>query len=364
MDAVEEKRYTKAVIHTTTQGAEALEPLLARFGIDAVSVEDPADLDFIRSSAGTLYDYIDDALGLADEQGEVRVTFYLPPLPEDATETDKQNHDAFLEEIRIALMRLKSAEQYGDFGPDADFGRLWMAIEEVTDDWSDRYKETFHAFSPCPGVRIRPPWEPETGMAPAIEEETGSEGTAAGGIEIVIDPGMAFGTGTHETTSLCLGHLLKNWQPGASLLDAGTGSGILAIAAALLGAAGSIVAVELDPDAAASARDNIRQNGCEDRIRLVEADILNEGALGAAEEKEFTIITANLTKGLLVKLLPRFRRLLSQGGVLLLSGLLDAQVAEMEEALQTQGFSDIETDRKGEWALMEARNVKKTGKEA
>ena len=362
MSEIKEKQYTKAVIHTTTQGAEALGPLLARFGIDALCVEDPADLNFIRASAGTLYDYIDESLETAGGQGEVRVTFYIPSPPEAETATDQRNHDAFLEGIRIALMQLKSGELYGDFGPAADFGRLWMETEKVKDDWSNRYKETFHAFSPCPGVRIRPPWEPETEKEPGV-------------IEIVIDPGMAFGTGTHETTSLCLGHLLKSFKAGDSLLDAGTGSGILAIAAALWGRSdfvssrcdkirpspSGIVAVELDPNAIASARENIRRNGCADRIRLVETDILSEGALGAAEENGFTLITANLTKKLLLKLLPRLWRLLRPGGVLLLSGLLDAQTEEMAETLRAQGFSDIEADGKGEWALLEARKPQETG---
>ena len=342
-----EKRYTKAVIHTTTQGAEALSPMLERFGIDAVSVEDPADLAFIRATAGTLYDYIDESLGAAEAAGEARVTFYLPPLPDDATATDNRNHDAFLEELRIELMRLKAAEQYGDFGPDADFGRLWMEIGEVKDDWSDRYKEVFHMFSPCPGVRIRPPWEPEA-----------AEGSD---LEIVIDPGMAFGTGTHETTSLCLDRLMRIWKPRDTMLDAGTGSGILAIAAALLGknageAPGSpdIIAVEVDPDAIASARENIRGNDCGDRIRLIEADVLSDDSFGGAEESKFSIITANLTKSLLLKLLPRFDSLLAPEGILLLSGLLDAQADAVADALRAQGFSNIKTHRKGEWALLEA----------
>ncbi|MDR1797716.1 MAG: 50S ribosomal protein L11 methyltransferase [Clostridiales Family XIII bacterium] len=352
------KQYLKATIYTTTAGAEALLPVLAPFGITGCSIEDPSDLEYIRMQRdGPLWDYIDEALGGADgdgrqggsgaaggggadgPDGEVRLTFFLP----EGAEADGR-----LEEIRIALFKLKSDEQYFVYGEGADFGRLWMESEVVTDDWSDRYKEDFHAFAACEGIWVYPPWEPR----PKIPE---------GDIAVQIDPGMAFGTGAHETTSLCLAALREALalRPGARVLDAGTGSGILAITAALLPGGARVTAVEVDADAAASAEGNIRANGASGAIRLVVGDILEEGAL--AGDGPFDVIIANLTSGILRRLLPRFRGLLAEGGTLLLSGILDAQGEEMKEALENAGFSSITAFAKGEWLLLRAGHAEGGG---
>jgi len=296
-----------------------------------LSVEDPADLAFIMASKDALaWDFV----GIPSSQnegvvtgGETRVTFWL-----------EKEAESKAREIREALLKMKSDEQYGEYGEDADFGRLWLDTEVVFDDWKHKYKESFRAFSPCEGILIVPPWD--------------MEACGDGSAIIVIDPGMAFGTGSHETTAMCLARLRSLILPGDIVLDAGTGSGILAIAAALLGAA-RVFAVEIDPDAAESASRNIKANGAAETITLITGDIAAEGVLPAGVK--FDLITANLTCALHEALLPVFKAILKDGGTMLLSGLLDIQEDRALEALENERLGVIEVIKKGEWLMIEVR---------
>jgi len=332
------KEYIKAVIYTTTQGAEALESVLLSQGIDGCLVEDPEDIRYIaEASACRGYDLTEIPPSPDPSNQETRVTFWL--------ENDRPGKGK-LHETRLALMKLKGDEQYGLFGPDADFGRLWLDSEIVIDDWKDKYKETFHQFSPCEGVEVLPPWEVETSVGAAPD----SGRTDA--IRIVIDPGMAFGTGSHETTSMCLARLKALLKPGGQALDAGTGSAILAIAAALLGA-GRVTAVEIDEDAACSAAGNIEANGVSDRVDLIVGDISAAGVL--PEGARYDLIMANLSCALLEKLLPAFKRLLKDDGAMILSGLLDAQEERALDALEGESLRAADTVKAGEWLMLEVR---------
>jgi len=330
--------YVKATIHTTTQGAEALTAVLPVLGISGHSVEDPADLDFIIASKDVLsWDYVD--CSLSQEQGcasdnEVRVTFWL-----------EKEAGAKLQEIRVALLKLKSDELYGIYGDGADFGRLWLDTENVYDDWKDKYKESFRAFSPCEGVFVVPPWE----RAECTEKTSDGE-RSKGLLTIVIDPGMAFGTGSHETTSMCLSKLKALIRPGDSVLDAGTGSGILAITAALLGAT-DVVAVEIDADAAESAARNIEANGAQEAVSLVVGDIAKERTL--PPDKQYDLITANLSCALLEALLPAFKSALKGKGTMILSGLLDSQEGRALQVLKNEGLRPVHIEKSGEWLMLE-----------
>ena len=335
MGEKERIEYIKATISTTTQGIEALASVLDALGVAGFSVEDPKDLDFIMASKDALaWDYIDipnilpEDGDIPPEDGEARLTFWL-----------KKEEEAKLTELRAELIKLKSDEQDGVYGKGADFGRLRLDTETVCDDdWKDKYKERFHAFSPCEGILVAPPWE---------------DACAAGGqIMIVIDPGMAFGTGSHETTAMCLARLKELIKPGDLILDAGTGSGILAIAAAMLGAS-AVHAVELDSDAAASAARNIEANGVSGIINLSLSDVSEDGALPAGAE--YDLITANLTYSLLEKILPVLKNVLKEEGAVILSGILDAQEERIMEALENEDMRAIEVVKNGEWLMIEAR---------
>lgn len=206
------------------------------------------------------------------------------------------------------------------------------ALAELADqDWGERWKEGLTPFA-VGRVFIRFSW---AAAAPP-----------PGAVEVVLDPGMAFGTGTHPTTALCLAGLdaLLAATPGAEVLDVGTGSGLLAIAARKLGAR-RVVATENDPTALRVAEENAQRNGVAIELRL---------APPSAVTGTFPVVVANILANTLVELAPQIAARLAPGGTLLLSGILAGQEAEVQEAYVAQGLApDPARERsEGEWRLL------------
>jgi ribosomal protein L11 methyltransferase len=205
-------------------------------------------------------------------------------------------------------------------------------LAEVADeDWGEGWKKDFRPLD-VGRVRVRPSW---------IEVPV-----PAGLVEVVLDPGMAFGTGSHATTSLCLAAVsdVLGARPGASVLDVGTGSGLLAIAARKLGA-GRVAANDNDPVAVDVARDNAARNGA--AIELTGAPV--EGIAGS-----FDVVVANILANVLVALAPALAAKLAPRGVLLLSGILGPQEDEVRAAYLAAGLSPLAGGdrRDGEWSLV------------
>ncbi len=209
------------------------------------------------------------------------------------------------------------------------------SIAEVADqDWGESWKKGLAPFS-VGRVFIRPSW---IAAAPP-----------PGAVEVVLDPGMAFGTGTHPTTALCLEALceLLGGAPGADVLDVGTGSGLLAIAAKKLGA-GRVVGTEDDPVALRVAEENAQRNGVALELRLEAPD---------AVAGRFPVVVANILANTLVALAPGIAARLARGGTLLLAGILAGQEDEVRSAYLARGLSaDRDRERsKGEWRLLALR---------
>ncbi len=204
-------------------------------------------------------------------------------------------------------------------------------VAEVADeDWGEGWKKDFRPLD-VGRVRIRPSWI--------------SEAPPPGSVEVVLDPGMAFGTGSHATTALCLAALsdLLAARPGASVLDVGTGSGILAIAARKLGA-GRVAANDDDPKAVEVARENAAANGVALEVVLAPAEIPGT----------FDLVVANILANTLVELAPQLAAKVARGGVVLLSGILAPQEDEVRRAYVARGLSPFAggARRQGEWSLV------------
>lgn len=169
---------------------------------------------------------------------------------------------------------------------------------------------------------------------------------AGGGDELVIDPGQAFGTGHHETTVRCLRALDEEPLDGRTLLDVGTGSGVLAIAAALAGA--TVTAIDIDPLATAAARDNATRNG-------VAVDVRTDGIdrCGAAR---FDVVVANLDSATLIAHAQALRGAVDDGGVLIASGVSNPRRDEVAAAISTVGFT-VDARAGDEWTLLRARRT-------
>ena len=189
-------------------------------------------------------------------------------------------------------------------------------------DWGEAWKKYFKPLRVTGGIVIKPTWEPFT--------PSGRD------IVIEIDPGMAFGTGQHPSTRMCLEALEEILRPdpatgGWRTLDVGTGTGVLAIACAKLGA-GRVLGVDNDPQATAIARENVLVNRVGDRVAIADDDI-------AALEGPFELIVANLTAMVLLDLYPHFPRLLRRGGKLVISGILARNQPAIETAFLGGGLS-------------------------
>lgn len=210
-----------------------------------------------------------------------------------------------------------------------------IVLDEVDDeDWTNSWKEFFHTFKVGDRLLISPKWE-------SYQPQDGE-------VLVIIDPGMAFGTGAHASTRFCLQFLDRYVQGGEEVLDAGCGSGILSLAAARLGAA-DILAIDLDPLAVKATRENARDNGLEDQIKVLEGDVLD------INQPAKDIILANLTADMLINLLPAAARNLHQQGYLFASGILDYRWAEVQQQLELHGFDTIEVLTEADWVGVAAR---------
>ena len=199
------------------------------------------------------------------------------------------------------------------------------------EDWAETWKRGLEPRWITERLLVRPSWT--------------SAGSDRPHVEIVIDPGMAFGTAEHATTRGCLRLLDRVVKKGDRALDVGSGSGILAIAAARLGSE-SVVAIEADRLACEALRENIERNGVADRVRCVEAMV---APADLARMGPVSGIVANIESGPLTTLMPGFEAAVEPGGWLVLSGILDREWPAMRERAEASGFRLHELDAEGEW---------------
>ena len=210
----------------------------------------------------------------------------------------------------------------------------WRRDEE----WAEAWKRFFGVERVGRRLVVCPTW---IEYAPRARE-----------VVIRLDPGMAFGTGQHPTTCLCLEALESRLRPGEEILDLGTGSGILAIAAALLGAA-RVVALDNDPVAVGVARQNVAVNGVEGRVQVLEGSLGDAGPLPDADASRFDMILANISTAGITEVAPALSRVLAPGGTLIVSGIGDASVEVCRGVLEQAGLTILEqADRDGWCALI------------
>ena len=197
------------------------------------------------------------------------------------------------------------------------------------EDWQNAWKKYYHAMDIGKRLAIVPGWE---------EHDTDR-------IKIIMDPGMAFGTGTHETTSLCLETLDSLVKGGERVLDIGTGSGILAIAALKLGA-GSAEGVDIDPMCVRTAGENAARNGVADRFKVLVGD-LSDKASG-----QYNIITANIVAAAILSLAPHVPVLMAPDARFIASGIIDERKDEVLAGLRAAGLAPVEVKEKRGWVCI------------
>jgi ribosomal protein L11 methyltransferase len=205
-------------------------------------------------------------------------------------------------------------------------------------DWANAWKVNYHPFRIGRKIWIQPSWIEQEQAVP------GKDGIRPDDVVLTLDPGMAFGTGLHPTTQMCLLALEKLVQPGMQVLDVGTGSAILAIAAAKLGAA-SLLGVDTDPLAVKAAIANAEQNGVAEHIAI------RQGKLDTVAERGWDIVVVNILAPVIVGLFERdgLMDYVGENGRLILSGILEEQAGMVETAVAAAGGQVVETFQVRDW---------------
>ena len=310
-------RWARISVVTTHEGADLIANILMELGAAGTEIDDPSLVNEYIDAG--LWDYTD--LPRAEDTETVTVRAYLP-------------EDARLESSLLALAERIAALRHAG----AALGAGTISHSFVADeDWAETWKAYIHTEKIGERIVVRPTWEEYT---PSADE-----------IVIELDPGAAFGTGAHATTAMCLRWLEHLVSPGMRVYDVGCGSGILAVAAAKLGA-GEVIAMDYDPVAVSVAEENIRQNNVHNVVAC-ESDLLSacEGAAPAE------LITANIIADVIVRLFAQLDRHLAPGGTLLASGIIDDRIADVEHAAAEHGFTVLDMTCEKEWAAMIIRRA-------
>ena len=313
-------RWLEFSVTTDGEAAEAVVELFNRYGRGRAVVETPLDC-------------FEHELAKAPPSPVVIVKAYLP-LDETSAEVRRRIEEGLWHLAQIYPL------------PEPTIREL------AEEDWAEGWKKQYHRLRIGERTVIVPAWE---------EYEAGPD-------ELVIrlEPGMAFGTGLHPTTRLCLQALEPAVEPGSSVLDVGTGSGVLAIAAARLGA-GSVLAVDADPVAVRVARENVSANGVEQQVQVrhaslpggeaVPLDFGGEAGLPLLESGEFDLVVINILAPVIAGMARALAAHTRPGGVLVAAGLIDNQEQDVLAALQAQGLVLTGRSQEQDWVCLVSRRA-------
>ena len=301
-------------VAVTHEAVEAVADMLTSIGSKGVAIEDPQLINDLRNS-GTW-----ELCDIPEQENTEVVTV-------SAYYADDEKLENRLAEIDEQLALIE--ERIGKYR----FGNTrFCKVSEQ--DWANEWKQYFHVTHVGKSLVIKPSWEK---YAPKEGEHV-----------IEINPGMAFGTGTHHTTNMMMERLEKVITPDSTVFDVGTGSGILAIAAAMLGAK-SVKAVDIDGVAVRVAKENVADNGLSEQIEVREGDLLH-GTEGKAD-----VIIANIIADIVIMLLQDIPQKLNDDGVLLASGIIEERMPDVEAAAQAQGLYVDAVDHRGGWVVMQMK---------
>ena len=304
-------------IDTSPSGLDAVTALLEEQGVTGVIIDDEGDFkDFLEHNR-QYWDYVDEDL-LREKAGVSRITFYLE-RNEGALDT--------IARVRIAMSALKKAHP--------EYGPLLLTIDSVADaDWENNWKKFYKPMEIGQRLLVIPQWE------------TAKDN---GRVRLVLNPGLTFGTGSHATTRLCLQALDKYIHGGEKVLDLGCGSGILSIAALVLGAKEAF-ACDIDEKCVDVAYENAALNGVgKDRYTVRWGDVLTDKALQAQLGGGYDIVVANIVADVIIGLSGRVRPFLKEGGLFLCSGIIDERAEEVLAQLRADGWIVMERHDSEGW---------------
>ena len=306
-------------VDTAPAGLDAVSERLEALGVTGLVIDDEADFHDFLEHNHQYWDYVDEDLE-ASMKGKSRITFYLPA---DGDGFDQLAH------LRTALQGFKDAHA-------GKYGTLLMTLENLKDaDWENNWKQYYQPLKIGSRILVVPEW-----LHPENPEHR---------VEVLLDPGMIFGTGAHASTQMCMEELERAIQGGEEVLDLGSGSGILSITALLLGAQHA-TGVDIDPKAEDIARQNaaINQLG-PDRFTALTGDVIGDTAMMEKLKKSYDIVLANIVADVIIPLAPAAASFLSEDSVFICSGILNTRLPEVLSALEKAGMQILSTQQQDDW---------------
>lgn len=313
--------WTEVTIWTSTAGIDAVTGMLMDLGIDGFVVEDPKDFADFLEGTELYWDYVDEKLAQDKRSAETNIKIYVEESPAGAE---------LLAQVKAGLATLRTRDE------EKAFGRCEVQLASIRQqDWENNWKQYFKPFRVGERFIIKPSWEtcaPEKGR-----------------IILEIDPSSSFGTGTHNTTQLCICELERLVRPGCRLLDMGCGSGILSVAAKLLGA-GELAAADIDENAVRIAAENAQKNGF--TLRTYVGDVTSDVALSADIGGGYDMIVANIVADVIMGMQTILKDKLKPEGTLIVSGILAPRADEVQQSLLDAGFVLDRRDQSGDWVAM------------
>lgn len=312
-------KWSELSIHTTNEAVEPISNILHEAGASGVVIEDSEDLSKVRENEfGEIYE-LDPSDFPVDG---VIIKAYLP-VTSFLGET--------VEEIKLAITNLVNF--------DINIGANEVSISEVNEEeWATAWKKYYHPVKISNRFTIVPTWEI---YKPVDSDE----------LIIELDPGMAFGTGTHPTTVMSLQALEKYMTEDSTVIDVGTGSGVLAIGAAMLGAQ-HVHALDLDEVAVRSAKLNVKLNKVQDHVEVVQGNLLD------TVKEPAEIVVANILAEIIMTFIDDAYRLVRPNGYFIASGIIETKKEEVKTALEKAGFVIEEVMMMEDWVTIISRKAK------
>ena len=315
--------YLEVTIQTASAGIETVASALTASGFDSLVVEDQAEYETFLEDNRAYWDYIDEEFQ-AELQGLSRIKLYLEV---DGTE-EKQ-----LNKLRKVLDSLKNRTK-------KNLGTLEITSTLLPEtNWEESWKDNYPPQPIGEKLVVVPCWNPEAGDR----------------IPVILDPGLTFGTGAHPSTQMCMEFMEELAAPGMDVIDLGSGSGILSIAALRLGAK-TAIGVDIDPKAEDIARENAAYNDFgPDRFDAVTGNVTEDHALmERLSEKHYDLVFVNIVADVIIGLAPVLKHFMDENTRVICSGILDVREREVHEALTANGLTILATKAKEDWRSLVA----------
>lgn len=305
--------WTSVIIHTKDEAVELIADMLYSIDVKGIEIVDNKLSEYEKENL--IVDYIDNNLIVSDS---IKIICYF---------SEEEDIEEKVAQIEDHLLEIKS---YVDIGE----GTITRSITKE-EDWANNWKQYYKPFKVGNHIVIKPTWEEYDDLK---DDD----------LLIEIDPGMAFGCGTHETTSMCILHLEHSVKTGDHVLDVGCGSGILSIVSAKLGAA-KITAIDLDKTAVKISKENVALNQLENVINVFHGDLVSQ--VGYKSD----IVVANIMADIVLILIDDINKVLKSNGLFITSGIILDRLTEIEDKLKATNFEIVEKTNLGEWVALTAK---------